>query len=158
MKQNYSLTTAEVGSGLLLLTCQAIPTIPRLIVDFDAAQTRRPNALLPFTDRLQLREPASGEGRVEAIPEAASLVTEVASQRIDQPAQQQTVILDDLQQRIRPRLPAISIHHQRRRPKLSVKQRDLIGCSRRLTQSLKLSGIQHELAGYRGPQPNTLLS
>jgi hypothetical protein len=37
MKQIYSLTTAEVGSGLLLLTCQPTPTSP-IGVDFDAAQ------------------------------------------------------------------------------------------------------------------------
>lgn len=79
------------------------------------------------------------------------------SQRINQPPQQQTMILDDLQQRIRPRLPAIPCHNQRRRPKLSLKQPDLIGRSRRLTQNLDLASIQHELAGYRGPKPTPWL-
>ena len=80
------------------------------------------------------------------------------SQRIDQPTQQQTVILDDLQQRIRPRLPAIPSHHQRRRPKLSPKRRNLISRSHSLTQNLKLASIQHKLASYRGPKPNARLS
>jgi hypothetical protein len=79
------------------------------------------------------------------------------SQRINQPTQQQTVILNDLQQRIRPRLPAIPSHNQRRRPKLSFKRRDLISRSHSLTQNLKLASIQHKLAGYRGPKPNTRL-
>jgi hypothetical protein len=79
------------------------------------------------------------------------------SQRINQPTQQQTVILDDLQQRIRPRLPGIASHHQRRRPKLRLKGRDFVTRTARLTQNLKLAGIQHELAGYRGPKPNTRL-
>jgi hypothetical protein len=52
MKQNYSLTTAEVGSGLLL-TCQAIPTTPDWR-GFDAAiqhrsvmRTSQPRGLQP---------------------------------------------------------------------------------------------------------------
>jgi hypothetical protein len=78
-------------------------------------------------------------------------------QRIDQPTQQQTVILDDLQQRIRPRLPRIASHNQRRATQLRLKQRDLVGRSGSLTQNLDLASIQHELAGYRGPKPNTRL-
>jgi hypothetical protein len=74
------------------------------------------------------------------------------SQRINQPTQQQTVILDDLQQRIRPRLPGIPSNHQRRRPKLSLKQRNLISRSRSLTQNLDLASIQHKRGGNRVPQ------
>jgi hypothetical protein len=55
-------------------------------------------------------------------------------QRVDKPPQQQPMILNDLQQRIRPRLPAITRLHQRRRPKLSLKQHDLISRSSSLTQ------------------------
>jgi hypothetical protein len=77
------------------------------------------------------------------------------SQRINQPTQQQPMILNDLQQRIRPRLPAIPSHQQRRRPQLSLKGRDFITRTARLTQNLKLASIQHELASYRGPKPNT---
>jgi hypothetical protein len=79
------------------------------------------------------------------------------SQRIDQPTQQQTMILDDLQQRIRPRLPGIASNHKRRATQLSLKGCDFVTRTARLTQNLKLAGIQHELAGYRGPKPNTRL-
>jgi len=64
------------------------------------------------------------------------------SQRIDQPAQQQTMILDDLQQRIRPRLPGIASNHKRRATQLRLKGRDFITRTARLTQNLKLAGIQ----------------
>src|SRR5215217_6385176 len=60
-------------------------------------------------------------------------------QRIDQPTQQQTVILDDLQQRIWTRLPRIASHHQRRRPQLSLEQQDLVTRTARLTQNLDLA-------------------
>jgi hypothetical protein len=60
-------------------------------------------------------------------------------QRINQPAQQQTVILNDLQQRIRPRLPGIASNHQRRATQLRLKQRDLITRTARLTQNLELA-------------------
>jgi hypothetical protein len=68
------------------------------------------------------------------------------------------MILDDLQQRIRPRLPGIASNHKRRRPKLSLKRRNLIRRSHSLTQNLKLASIQHKLASYRGPKPNARLS
>jgi hypothetical protein len=83
-------------------------------------------------------------------PRLLTLIRKI--QRVDKPPQQQPMILNDLQQRIRPRLPAIPSNHQRRRPQLSLKQRNLIRRSRRLTQNLNLASIQHKRGGHRVPQ------
>jgi hypothetical protein len=107
---------------------------------------------------MALPTPHSGPLSMPLARTQARLLTLIRQiQRINQPTQQQTMILDDLQQRIRPRLPAIPSHHQRRRPKLSLKRPDLIRRSHSLTQNLKLASIQHKLTGYRGPKPNPRL-
>src|SRR5215217_2289872 len=76
-------------------------------------------------------------------------------QRINQPTQQQTVILDDLQQRIRSRLPGIASNHQRRATQLRLKQHNLVTRTARLTQNLDLASIQHKRGGNRAPQLHT---
>ena len=103
--------------------------------------------------------PATGPSRPPGMPlprtQTRLLILIRQRQRIDQPTQQQTVILDDLQQRIRPRLPRIPSHHQRR-ARNSASSDVISSAVRHACRKISSSpAFNTNAAGHRVPQPPT---